>query len=71
MPATMRLGFRLSSGACPSQKNSGGEDDLEVGIFGSYVLGVTNGNSGLDDYDGARVLLLDLVKMLSMLEVSK
>lgn len=37
----------------------GGKDDLELGIFGAYILGVTNGNGGLDDYDGARVELVD------------
>ena len=37
----------------------GGEDDLELGIFGAYILGVTNGNGGLDNHDGARVELLD------------
>lgn len=36
-----------------------GEDDLELGILDANVLGVANGNSGLDDYDGARVELLD------------
>ena len=37
----------------------GGKDDLELGIFGAYILGVTNGNGGLDNHDGARVELLD------------
>lgn len=37
----------------------GGEDDLELGILDANVLGVANGNSGLDDYDGARVELVD------------
>ena len=37
----------------------GGKDDLELGIFGAYILGVTNGNGGLNDYGSARVLLLD------------
>ena len=36
-----------------------GEDDLELGIFGAYILGVTNGNGGLDNHDGARVELVD------------
>lgn len=37
----------------------GGKDDLELGIFDANVLGVANRNSGLDDYDGARVELVD------------
>lgn len=40
----------------------GGEDDLELGVFSAYIIGVTNGDGGLDDYDGARVKLLDQIK---------
>lgn len=39
-----------------------GEDDLELGVFSAYILGVTNGDGGLNDYGDIGIKLLGEVE---------
>ena len=40
----------------------GREDDLELGVFGTDIPGVANRDSGLNDYNGARVDFFDQIQ---------